>query len=82
MVIKQENLGVKNISSFYKSLKEEYMGNDEIVIDFKNVKRIDLSVVQVVVAAGRSGGKEGKQVKLKSLSDDVKNQIMLCGMKI
>ena len=78
-----ENISIKNIKNFSDKIKDELAnGEGPIVLDFSNVKRVDLSVVQVVISAGRSARSLNKAIKLKHVSDTVKNQMHLCGLKI
>lgn len=82
MIIEEDVLGIKQVKGFYNRLKEEFRTGPEIIVDFRNVRRIDLSVVQVLVALNRNARNEGKTVKLKSISEDVRSQMNLCGLKI
>jgi anti-anti-sigma regulatory factor len=82
MIVLDEDIGIKKIISFYNSLKREMEDEDEIIIDFSKVARIDLSVAQVVTAAGRSAKKLGKTIRLKSVGNTVKRQMQLCGLKV
>ena len=81
MILVDPNISVKNISSFYNSLKKELSENDRVIIDFSNVRRVDLSVVQCIISAGRLARKQGKSVKIKGVSDIVRSQMQLCGLK-
>jgi anti-anti-sigma regulatory factor len=82
MKIQEENLTIKNSKKFYDDFAEEFKKGDEIVMDFSQVKRIDLSIVQIIVAAGRKARQEGKTIKLKSVLPEVKDQMMFCGLKL
>jgi len=81
MVIEEESFGVKHAGSFYQALKKELDENEEIIIDFEQVKRIDLSVVQILISAGREARNIGKMIKLKAVSENIKNQMHICGLK-
>lgn len=74
-----ENIGIKTIKKFHLDLKELLKKETEIILDFKNVKRLDLSVVQVLIAANRKYAKNNKNIKLKSVSKDIKRQLYLSG---
>ena len=74
-----EDIGIKTIKEFYLQLKELLKKETEIVLDFKKVKRLDLSVVQVLIAANRESVKNKKHIKLKSVSKHVKRQLYLSG---
>ncbi|MCP4133593.1 MAG: STAS domain-containing protein [bacterium] len=81
MISLNENIGVKTIKEFHSSLSDELKNNDEIIIDFSAIKRVDLSVVQVIIAAGRKARKEGKTIKLKQVADAIKEQMQICGLR-
>lgn len=74
-----EDIGVKNIKNFYLQLKEILKKESEIILDLKKVKRIDLSFVQVIMSANRESLKNGKKIKLKSVSKNIKKQLFLSG---
>ncbi len=80
--IKEETFGIKHARDFYNSLKDELIDNDEVVLDFAGVKRIDLSIAQIIIAAGRSARKNKKTIKLKSVSENLKYQMIIGGLKL
>lgn len=82
MILLDEDVGIKQIKGLYELLKIELDEPGELVIDFSNVRRIDLSVAQLIIAAGRESAANDKPVKLKSIPDDVKYQLHLCGLKL
>jgi anti-anti-sigma regulatory factor len=75
-----ENIGIKNIMDFFCNIKNAMDVDGEIVLDFAKVKRIDLSVLQVLIAASREAAEKGKLFKFRSASEPVKKQLMLGGM--
>ncbi len=81
MIIENDSIGVKYVKNFYSDLEEELNESEEVIVDFSSVKRIDLSVVQAIIVIGREAREKGKIVKLKSVSDDVKKQMQICGLK-
>lgn len=74
-----EDIGVKNIKNFYFQLKEIVKKESDIILDFKKVRRVDLSFVQVIMSANRELLKNGKKIKLKSVSKNIKKQLFLSG---
>jgi len=74
-----EDIGVKNIKNFYFQLKEILKKESEIILDFKKVNRVDLSFIQVIMSANRESLKNGKKIKLKSVSKNIKKQLFLSG---
>ena len=78
MIIKlEEDIGVKKISKFYLELKEIMKKENEIILDFNDVKKIDLSVAQVIIAADRELQKRDSNIGLKSASKQVQQQLRL-----
>lgn len=82
MLLLDEDVGIKQIKNLYELLTKELEAPGELVIDFSNVRRIDLSVAQLIIAAGRESAAKEKPVKLKAIPDDVKYQLQLCGLKL
>ncbi len=74
-----EDIGVKNIKNFYFQLKEILKKESEIILDFQKVNRVDLSFIQVIMSANRESLKNGKKIKLKSVSKNIKKQLFLSG---
>ncbi len=82
MIVLNEDISIKYAAQFYQDIKNELGDEEKVILDFSNVKRIDLSIAQIIVAAGREAKDIGKSVKLKSVSDTVKHQLQICGLKI
>ena len=73
-----EDVGVKNIKSFYLELKNVLESDEsEIILDFSEVRRVDLSLIQVIMAADRELKRQGKKITLKYISGDIKEQLYL-----
>ena len=75
----REDTGIKNIKELYLQLKESIKIESEIILDFSKVRRIDLSLAQLVIVANRESLKQGKSLKLKSVSEDVRKQLYMSG---
>lgn len=75
-----ENAGVKVIKKFYTDLSDMLAKEDTIVLDFSRVKRIDLSVAQVIIAANRVAKDKNTLIKLKGISEEVGRQLELTGL--
>ena len=74
------DISVKNIREFHSMLGESLEHDDSIVLDFANVERVDMSVVQVVASALREARKRNKSLRFKGINDNVKNQFRICGL--
>ena len=77
-----QDTGIKNIKGFYEEIKKELKNNDQVVIDFSGVERIHLAIATVILSAYREGKKDKKIIKLKNISDVVRNQLYLAGFNI
>jgi anti-anti-sigma regulatory factor len=81
MILLPENTSVKNIASLYEAIHRELQQNDDVLLDFSQVGRIDLSVAQLIIAAGRRARDAGKTLRLRSVSETIRRQMELCGIK-
>ena len=80
MVIElREDTGVKNIKELYSQLNKILKKESEIILDFNKVRRIDLSLAQLIMAANRELHKSGKKIMLRSVSKDIKKQLFISG---
>jgi anti-anti-sigma regulatory factor len=75
-----EETGIKNIKKFYIDLIETLKVESELVIDFSRIKRIDLSVAQILMAAGRIFKSDNKILKLRNVSAEVRKQLQIAGL--
>jgi anti-anti-sigma regulatory factor len=82
MIKLDPDTGIKNVKELHAALLDEFKNNDEVIIDFSEVERIDLSVAQLVIASGREARSRGKTTKLKAVPRSVKYQLQICGLKI
>lgn len=76
----QEDIGIKNIKEFYRGLVDMLRTESEITLDFSNVQHIDLSLAQVLLAARKFARKENKVIKLKSISPELRQQLVITGL--
>ncbi|MCP4725036.1 MAG: STAS domain-containing protein [bacterium] len=76
-----EDIGIKNIKKFYSELSETAKDEKEIVIDLANVKRIDLSFIQVLMNISKQLKGNEQKILLQSVSEKVREQLKLGGIK-
>lgn len=76
-----QELDVKNVKEFYGALKEALASDDKVVLDFSKIKRLDLSIVQVIMAAGKEASGKSKVLKIKSISENLLKQLSICGIE-
>ncbi|MBP7605060.1 MAG: STAS domain-containing protein [Spirochaetes bacterium] len=75
-----ENVGVKSVRSFHRSLVKAFRDDADIVIDFSGTRRLDLSIVQVLIAAGREARAGSKTFRMRGASETVRQQLAICGL--
>jgi anti-anti-sigma factor len=76
-----KDVGVKNIADFKQELLHALNADNEILLHFKNVRRIDLAVVQVIMAAFKEAKKRKKKIVLRGLASEIiKKQLYICGL--
>lgn len=79
-IVLKEDVGVKTIKELHQTIAGAFDTDSEIVLDFSNVKRLDLAVVQLVLAAAREAKKSNKSLRMKSVSEPVRRQMWLGGL--
>ncbi|HOM10526.1 MAG TPA: STAS domain-containing protein [Spirochaetota bacterium] len=73
-------VNVKHIKQFADEVMTVLRTEKDIVIDFTKSKRLDLSVVQVILSLLKTARQLNKTVKFKGVNDTVKKQLKLCGV--
>ncbi len=74
------DISVKKVKEFHRGLIEAVDREGDLVLDFNEAERVDLAVMQVLLAAGRACRKRKKVLKIKAASEELKNQMRICGM--
>lgn len=86
MVTLDENASVKNIKTIFEDVKKEYadalQNSGSIVFDFGSLRRLDMSIAQVVVASVHKAHTDGIKVGIRSAGEDVRKQLYICGLKL
>lgn len=75
-----EFVNVKHIKQFADEVMTVLRTEKDIVIDFTKSKRLDLSVVQVILSLLKTARQLNKTVKFKGVNDTIKKQLKLCGV--
>ena len=81
-LVVDKNVGVKNVKHFYSDLNEAIGKSETVVINFSDVDRIDLSIMTVLNAAFRHVKRNGKMIKLKNVSKNLKEQLYIAGFSM
>ncbi len=74
------NIGIKKIKKFQSDLLAQLSEEKEIALNFKDVRRLDLSTVQLIISAFEYAKSIKKRIKLLNVSDDIKKQLTICGL--
>ena len=69
MIINQEELSIYDVESLHQALYQEFSG-DALIIDMTNVKKVDMSIIQLLVAAKRSCEEVAKSFELKGVTPE------------
>lgn len=77
-----KELHVKNISSFYFSLREEIETNSHIIIDFSDTVRIDSSAAQIILSAVNKVKELDKSIRFIGVSSELGRLLNLAGIKL
>jgi len=77
-----KEVSVKNISSFYFTLREEVEKSVQIVLDFSETERIDTSAAQVILAAAKKVKDLDKTIRFVGVSPDLLKLLKLAGIKL
>ncbi len=75
-----EDLGIKNIRTFHAVMNRALSENDSFALDFSTVKRVDLSVLQVIKSAELKAKRENKVIRYRGISDRLKSQFKIFGL--
>lgn len=76
----KEDLSIKSIKGFYGEVGEAIKGKDEVILDFSNIERLDLSIIQVIMSALGEVRAAGRAMRFKGVPAGVRNQLNICGL--
>ncbi|HOD14774.1 MAG TPA: STAS domain-containing protein [Spirochaetota bacterium] len=79
-IIVPGDVSVKTVKEFHRIVREALQQEGTIVLNFRDVKRIDLAVMQILVTLSKECGKINKGLRIRSASDEIKKQIRICGI--
>ena len=73
-------VNVKNVKGFFKSLKSELASGKEIILDFTDTQRIDSAAAHVIIAAMKKADETGKSIVFKGVSPAMSELLKLAGL--
>jgi anti-anti-sigma factor len=79
-VIFDNSAGIRTAAALQKKLIEG-MKKGDLTCDLTSVERIDCSIAQLLIAAMKEAKKNGTKVRIRGVSQKVKDQFELCGLK-
>lgn len=62
-----------------KGIFEELLGESEIILDFTNISKIDMSAIQLLISLKQTCEKQNKKFEIKNINDDVLDSLNLSG---
>ncbi len=74
----KEDPGVK-ASGRFTSAGGAFRGDSDIVIDFSEARRVDLSIAQVLIAAGKEARAMSKSLRMRRFGDGAP-AVAICGL--
>jgi len=77
-----KEVSVKNISSFYFTLRQEVENSSQIVLDFSDSVRIDTSAAQVILSAAKKVKDLDKSIRFIGVSPGLLKLLKLAGVKL
>lgn len=80
MIEIDEFVSIKHIRQFANDVATVLSTQKQIVLDFTKSRRLDLSVVQVILSLLKTAKQQNKTVKFKGVNDTIKKQLKLCGV--
>lgn len=79
----QGDLGIKNAEALREAIMALKFGTDTIVIELKNVEKLDLTTIQNVTALKNSLMESGKKVDIRlDVSQDIERLLNNTGFKV
>ena len=70
MYIEKDELTIYDVETLHQSLLKEFE-RDEVIIDMKNVNKIDMSAIQLFVSTQKSCIEDSKKFELQNVNGEV-----------
>jgi len=71
MYIDKDELNIYDVESFHRDLLQEFK-NPEVLIDMKNVNKIDISIIQLFISLHKSSQDSSKKFVLQNVNDELR----------
>jgi anti-anti-sigma regulatory factor len=76
-----EDCGIKNVREFFAEARRSADEGADCVLDFSNVRRIDLSVAQVILALRHECLKQGGTCEIKNANESTAMLLSCAGIQ-
>ncbi len=74
-----DKLTIYEVEELYKILLESYKQNDELALDFSDVKKIDMTAIQLLFSTQKSCKDNSINFSLHNFSDELKETLKISG---
>ena len=78
MFLKNENFTVYEVENLKDSFISE-LSNKRVVVDMKNVSKIDMSAISLLISLKKTAAKEDKEFCLENCSETILLSLSICG---
>ncbi len=75
-----ENTSIKTIHTFHKLLQQAVKEGEDIALNFEKTRRLDLSVIQCLMAAVKSVRGTTISISFMNVPEEVKYQFRITGL--
>ena len=76
----RENIGIKNIAEVKREILALFNRKEDLAFDLSEVRRIDMSVAQLMIAAMKEGQSRGIRIAIAGISPEIRKQLVYCGI--
>ncbi len=77
MYIEKDELTIYEVEDFHTQLLKEFE-NESVIIDMKNVTKIDMSNIQLLVSTQKSCYRDSKTFRLENITENVAKILNNC----
>ncbi len=77
MIIEDNELSIYEVESLFQSILNEFDGGS-VVLDMQNVKKVDMSIIQLFISVQKSCLEDSKEFKLNNVTSGVSKILINC----
>lgn len=79
MVLKNNNFTIYEVEQLQEDFIKEAQNKETIVIDFKNITKIDMSAIQLLISLKKSCDEKNKTFEIKNIKDEILDSFEITG---